>query len=929
MGQKAEKDISHYKILSEIGRGGMGEVYLAQDTTLGRKVAVKIISDEYCEDSDRLRRFVQEAKTASALNHPNIITVFEFGKHNDTHFMATEFIEGKELSRLIVEEDISLRTVLEIAIQIASALETAHSTGIIHRDIKPDNVMVRADGIVKVLDFGLAKLSHSHGKSENNDFAATREKILTDPGRILGTPNYMSPEQVRGKRVDTRTDIWSLGILLYEMIAGKVPFTGETVSDVIAAILSKELKRSSKFDGKYKSKLFSIIGKALQKNAENRFKSVSKMSDELKELKKRLLFDEELEKSEPPEEPTFTEALTKSHSNEPVESISADGVKDSLVLTEFNNLTGDVVFDGTLKMALAFTLEQSPFIKIFSDTKVRETLGLMGQPTDKTISCKIAKEVCQRQGLKAFIAGSISRLGSNYVLTLEAINAKTDEIIGRQLEQAESKEDVLKVLGTLASGMREQLGESLSSIEKFDAPLELTTSSLEALQVLTHGYDHYLQGRNLDAIPFYKRAVEIDPDFAYAYLELSALHYNTDQPKEAIEYIKRGYELRDRVSEFEKIRITVFYNSHVTGDQKKALDALSIHKKTYPNDYRAYAFLADRYIFLGQFEKAVKESRKCILLNPKALVGYWNLTQSLIGLNRFDEAKQVCRQSLDEDFAENIWAYRFLYQIALIENDEIGMKDFLPQMKDSSYEHLSLNLRAIASSSRGQIEKSEEFTRRAIDSAVRIESKGVAARLYAEQALRMIFWKTNVEDWVIDESLKSSIADLANHALELESNKLTVPFVALVYCLLGKESEGKQLINEITSEFPKDTLLNELWLPTISAIADLRNENPGSAIEQLEITERYERVGEFYPQFFRGLAFLALGKPSKSVAEFDKITQNRGQAPYSILHVFAQYQRAKITKSRREYEKFFDMFVEADENIPVITRARSEFVSLK
>ena len=879
--------ISHYKILSKLGEGGMGEVYLAQDTTLERKVAVKMLNDECCEDSERLQRFVQEAKTASALNHPNIITIFEFGRHEDHSFMATEFVEGKELSKLIANGAMNLGQILDISIQIASALETAHEAGIIHRDVKPENIMLRSDGIIKVLDFGLAKLVQTHNGSSVDNEADTREKVLTDPGRIMGTPNYMSPEQTRGKAIDARTDIWSFGVVLYEMITGQIPFPGESVSDVIAAIIHKEPNAISQITKNCPAEFEQIIEKSLKKDRGERYQTIYEVKADLEALNNRLAFENELERSNPTDKTnrssSFEEMVTKSQPITP--EFSAD-TKEALVLTEFNNLTDESVFDGTLKMALAFTLAQSPFIEIFPETSVQKTLQLMGHPQNKTVSCKLAKEVCQRRGLKAYVAGTISSLGSAYVLNLEAINAQTGAVIGRGLEQADSKEQVLKALGKATSKLREQLGEELSSIEKFDEPLELTTSSLEALQVLTQGYQYYLDGKNLDAIPFYKRAVEIDPNFAYAYIELAVLHYNTDQPKQAVEYTKRAYELKDRVSELEKFRIKVFYHSHVTGEQEKSLEALYIHKQTYPKDYRVFAFLSDRHIFLGQFEKAISPAKESIRLNPKALVGHWNLMQALIGVNRFDEAKTFYHNTIEPHFEESIWAHRFMYQIALIEDDHKAMAKYLGCL-DGQLEHLSLNLRAVTAGYYGQKEESLGLSRRAIDQAIQSNAKEVAAQYAAEDALRLAIWNTES-----DETLKN----LAKEALELERNKITLPRIALALAFHGHEAEAQKLVDEMVNESPKDTLINGLWLPTIKAAMKLHNGNSSGALKDLENTKRYERAGELYPRYLRGLAYNMAEKQEEAAIEFTYIMRHRGEAPYSILPALAQVKASNDTE---------------------------------
>ncbi len=525
-------EVSHYRILEKLGAGGMGEVYLAEDMKLGRKVAIKILSEEYTTNKDRLHRFEQEAAAASNLNHPNILTIHEVGSDDGRHFIATEYIDGVTLRQKAAEAPMEIREILDIAIQVASALEEAHSAGIVHRDIKPDNIMVRRNGYVKVLDFGLAKLTETVDRSPLDPDAASRVLFQTDSGVVLGTSHYMSPKQARGRPVDARSDIWSLGVVIYEMVAGRTPFSGETSTDVIVAITQKEPPPIARFAPNVPAELDWIVNKALRKDRDERYQTIKELLTDLRRLRQRLEFEQELERTSSPDmitkstvstvaTPTIQDRALRTAEKTVTHVSSAEylatGIKrhkiaavlitlvlvaaiaggyylyanrtqplterDTVLLTDFVNTTGEPVFDGTLKQALAVHLGQTPFLNLFPEERVRETLRFMGKSPEERITRDIGREICERQGIKAMLTGSIASIGSHYLITLEAVNPRSGDPIARENAEAESKEKVLAALGTAASNLRKKLGESLSSIQQYDVNIEqATTGSLEALK---------------------------------------------------------------------------------------------------------------------------------------------------------------------------------------------------------------------------------------------------------------------------------------------------------------------------------------------------------------------------------------------------------------------------------------------------------------
>ena len=967
-----------YEIRSLIRKGGMGEVYLAQDTQLRRQVAIKVLTAEFTQNAERLHRFEHESYAASSLNHPNILTIHEIGSQEGLHYIATEYIDGESLRDRLHHSRMPLREVLEVAIQVASALSAAHQAGIVHRDIKPENIMVRRDGYVKVLDFGLAKLTDTHARKQETEDAPTRVMIKTDPGVVMGTSFYMSPEQARAQEVDARTDIWSLGCVIYEMVTGRMPFEGPSTGDVIGLILHKEPPPLTRYEPEIPAELDRIVSKALEKDREERYQVVKDLALDLKKLKRHMQFEVELERTIAPEERSgASPAISSSDNSSKTEKAlsaqtdspaivhtasSAEYIvsqikshkktsaiigagfllaiaavlffyfrpasaltdKDTILIADFVNTTADTVFDGTLKQGLAVQLAQSPFLNVFPDARVRQTLRLMGRSPDVRVTKEIAREICQRQGLKAFLAGSINNLGTSYVITLEAVNGQSGEEIAREQVEAASKEQVLKALTQAASQLRKKLGESLSSIQKFDAPLELTTSSLEALKAYSLAFEQSSRGRSLESIPFYKRAVELDQNFAYAYASLAVQYTNTNQPKLGAEYAAKAFALRDRVSELERLRIAAFYHSFVTGDVEKQIEALEIYKRTYPRDARAPNNLSDTYNRTGQFEKGAVEAREGIRLNPNSIVGYANLGQAFMGLSRLADAKEVFEQAFHQNLDSTLF-HAVLYEIAFSAGDIAAMQQQLDWWRGKPDEYTALDKQTQSAAYSGQWQRSLDFSRTAIEMATRSETKEVAERYVVESALR---------GGVLGQCSQTKTA--LTQSARLERNNFFLTRGALALALCGDASQAQSFVDEVTRERPNDTLIHSLWVPVIQAAIEINRNNPSETIKLLESARRFEPAAEFWPQYLRGLAYLKLKSGNEAATEFQKILDNRGQATLSVLYPLADLGLARAAaltgdtgKSRKAYQDFLALWKDADSDLSVLQEAKQEYEKVK
>jgi eukaryotic-like serine/threonine-protein kinase len=958
-----------YQILRELGRGGMGEVYLAQDQKLGRRVALKLLPTRFTHDPERLHRFRQEARAASALNHPNIVMIFDIGQENERHFMATEFVEGQTLRAVLQRERFTMTQALDIAIQVSSALDAAHQAGIIHRDIKPENIMLRPDGYVKVLDFGLAKLteppSPQSGEDSGESECETRASDLpasfeTRSGMVLGTVDYMSPEQARGQKVDTRTDQFSLGVVLYELLTGRRPFSGATRNHVLVAILDEDpppLPAEVVLPG-----LQHLLSRVLAKDREQRYPNSKDLLLDLKGLKHELEFQAELARSgqssnqtHPHEtvltdesQPRVTEnrARNKRRLNVALLALAALVLatvsvfwyfnrrmplteRDTILLADFENKTGEAVFDDMLKPALAVQLEQSPFLNIYSDEQVRAALRYMSRTADERVTKEVAREICQRHGLKALLGGTIAKLGSHYVLTLEAVKAQTGEVIARQQVEAESQEQVLSSLGQATTALREKLGESLRSIQQFDTPLEqATTASLEAFKALSLGVAKSNRGNYSEAIPLYKRAVELDPTFAMAHKELAVLYNNVRQLELAAAAAEKAFTLRERVTEREKLHIESLYYLYTTMEYDRAIEALLLLKQTYPQDSFARNSLAFLYNLTGQSEKVLAEAREAMRLNPNYASPRSNLAAALAGLNRFDEARATLAQ-MSQAKLDTPQGHCGTYVIARAQGDSAAARQALAWLEQNSYEYYSSYLQAWSAAREGRMRQSANFGRQAVEQARQRNLPDLAASFAASEML------LKAGCGLCRQARQEATATLALSRIGLTRAAVPpLPGVAFALALCGEVAEAQRLAAELAARYPKATPVNAVFLPLIHATSELQRGNAAKAVQLLEAAARYDNAVGWWPTYLRGQTYLRLKQGDAAAAEFQKILDHPGWGPYpySIFLSPAQLGLARAaalvgdeTKTRKAYQDFFAAWKDADTDLPILLEAQREF----
>ena len=977
-----EDDFGRYHILRPLGEGGMGTVYLAeQREPIRRCVALKVVKLGM-DTGQVLARFANERQALAMMDHPNIARIFDAGATpKGRPYFVMEYIEGTPITQYCDGKQMTIGQRLELFLTVCRAVQHAHQKGVIHRDLKPSNVLVmEQEGapVPKVIDFGIAKAT---------DQWAVEKTLLTQFGQMVGTPEYASPEQaeVMTGDVDETSDVYSLGVLLYELLIGTVPFDaarmrqaglvemlriireeeapplsrklsamGAAAADIAAHRQTDTASLRRLVDGD----LNWITMKALEKVRERRYASVAEFAADIQRyIEHRPVL------ASPPGVLYRARKFLRRH--RPAVLGTAAGLafvllsgvtvwsllrrdspsrpklteKDTIVLADFDNKTGDPVFDDTLRQGLSVELQQSPFLTLISDRKVQQTLALMGQPKEARLTSEMAQQICERTASAAVLEGSIASVGSQYVLGLRAKNCNTGAILDQEQAVAATREDVLNSLSQIARTFRTRVGESLATVEKHSTPLaEATTPSLEALKAYSTGMKVALSSGSAAAIPFFRRAVEIDPKFAMAYANLGLRYSSVGESVLSAESTTKAWQLRDRVSDRERFFIDFTYDRQVTGNLEKAYQTLELWLQTYPRgespDPRGLMGGLSTH-GTGRFERVIEAAQERIAEDPGASPAYSNLASSYFSLGRFEEAERALQRASERGMEDPALLMR-RYSIAVLKSDTNQMDRIVALAKGNrGAEHPVANLEALALARSGRLTLARQSSSRAIDLARQAGEREVAASYQAARAV----WEAVCGNAA--EGKRNATAALA------VSNARDVQYAAgLALALSGDASRSQSLADDLEKRFPEDTFATFTYVPVLRALSALERGKPTDSVELLQIALRYELavnglnfnhfyLGGLHSAYVRGEALLPRTGMPEAAAEFQKILDHRGLVGADPIGALAHWQLGRVfalsgdkAKAKAAYEAFLALWKDADPGIPILKSAKAEYAKL-
>ncbi|HMI51203.1 MAG TPA: protein kinase [Candidatus Saccharimonadales bacterium] len=952
LGSLIGKKVSHYRVLEVIGGGGMGMVFKAEDLKLGRRVALKFLPEELADDPGSLQRLEREAQTASALNHPNICTIYEIEEYEHQPFIVMELLEGSTLLHhlsLCRARYIPVIPLLDFALQICDGLQAAHDKNIIHRDIKPANIFLTTQGPVKILDFGLAKLASTEelagiGSREVADFTSADAKQpskdadtatsrvvhgdLTRTGIAIGTAGYMSPEQVRKEKLDARTDLFSFGLVLYEMAAGRRAFTGDTAAVVHDAILNQTPAAVHDVNSTVPRGLNAVIAKALEKDRSRRYQSALEMRADLQRVRREMHPVRRQWRRSLGSAALFLVVAAAAWIYRDYRNRVTLSPDDTIVIADVSNQTGDPLFDDALNTALRVGLEQTPYLNVLASDKVSGTLKNLNLPGEAKVAPALARQVCLRTDSKMIIASSIADAGNRFRIELNAIACQSGNTIAQVREVATRRTEIVHLLGVSAVQLRGKLGEPAASLAKFNRPLEqATSSSLEAVQQLAEGYKRHLAMDIRGAIQHYQRATGLDPDFGLAYAALGAAHGTLGQLDLAAADEKKAYELRTRMTELTRFHIEDLYYDFVTGEQDKAYPVLLQWVQTFPRDVTGHNNFARCLRLLAQHDRAADEAREAARLLPTPW-SYNNSIVSSIAADRLEEARATFDEAQKRKFdTPDLRENRVL--LAFLQKDEPSMEEQWGWARGKPIGDSFLVGRSKVEAYHGQFREARRLTEQAVN-AVSTSDTHERAYTHAMAALR---------EAEVGNSAQAQ--RIAAKALASGPNRIGQLGVALAFARAGNLEQAQKLAGAISQHDPLNTVVQNFSLPTIRAAMKLHENDPAAAVEILRPTVKYDLAfadgfNDLYPAYIRGLAYLQMGEGRLASAEFQKLLDHPGIVGRTVTGALSHLQLARAHKlmgdepaARKSYEDFLSLWKDADPDIPIYQQAKAEYAKLR
>jgi serine/threonine protein kinase/tetratricopeptide (TPR) repeat protein len=930
--------ISHYELLQPIGRDGASEIFRARDLKLDREVAVKLLRSEEISRPGAVELFRREARLASLVSHPHVCAVHEWGEESGQPFLVCELLEGRALDEIIAGRPLPNDRLLDIAVQLADALNAIHRRALVHGGLKPSNVFITNDGHVKVLELGAVGAAAPERPRADAVRGSQATTVNISPPRPVPVGNlfhaYLAPEQISGSGADYRADIFSLGALFYEMATGRPAFSGETPAQTAAAITGRQPAHPRSLNRAMPAGLGRIIMRALAKDPAQRYQSAGDVFNDLKHARHGTVLLDRL-----PSRLRSRPALIAAVAGSVLVAGAAlalagrgsswwgSPAQRSLVLvSHIANGTADPDFDGTLREAVTVYLSQSPYLDIVSDERVRSTLQLMGRESSERMTHEVAQEVCQRLGLQAMLDGSVSAVGSATVVALAATDCSTGATIARRQVDVARKEDVLRAMGTITAEVREALGESRDSLARHNVPIEeATTPSMDALKAYTEGTQRRAAGRETEAIPFLERAIALDPRFALAYTTLSTLYGGLGETSRSEELARLAYENREHVSERERLFLTYQYHDRFTGDQTRAQETLQVWKRTYPRDYRPANALAVLFNRLGEYQSAAAEAEEAITRNPAHAFPQSNLAYALRGAGRFDRAREVAAQAVAKNLSTGPLR-RLLYQLSEMQGDQQTARAQLEWAATSSVGFDFTGARAQIAAFRGRMTEARKLYAETIAAANAQGFAQIGTGYAAQAALTEAVYGFQAE---ATATARQVVQSATAYEPQLRA--------ATALALAGGADEADLVIRKLRTVRPDDTLLHTAYLPAAEAAVLIERGRAAAAVEALRPAVRHERgiVAALIPAYLRGEARLRAGTPAEAAREFKVVIDNRGADPFSAIVPLAHLGLARAlvrggdtAGGRAAYDAVLRIWFAADADLPPLMAARQEAAAL-
>ncbi|HXM66164.1 MAG TPA: protein kinase [Candidatus Acidoferrum sp.] len=933
------KKVSHYRVLDVIGGGGMGMVFKAEDLKLGRLVALKFLPEEFAGDAFALKRFEREAQTASALSHPNICTIYEIEEHEGQPFIAMELLQGENLRDHLSaskQKRLPLPELLGISAQICDGLQAAHDKGIIHRDVKPANIFLCKSGTVKILDFGLAKLAGSDVVLDSAEAVRATEratpstesltKALTRTGTTAGTAQYMSPEQVRHEELDTRSDLFSFGLVVYEMACGQRAFTGQTLVEVHEAILHQPPAPARARNPVLPRSLDLVLAKALEKDRNRRYQSATALKDDLKRITREVHPARRWTRRALAAGALLAVGALSVWRYEVYRHRITLAPTDTIVLADVDNRTNDPVFDDALNNALRYEMEQTPYLNVLGLDKAYASMGQLKLAPTTRITPGIARQICSKTNSKMVVSDSIADAGNRYQLEMRAVDCGSGATLAEEQEDINSRNEVVHELGVTAVRLRSKLREPSDSLARFNQPLEKALSaSPEALQAGTQGAKLYLAGDAEGALKLNQQAVELDPNFALMYWRMGAAYLFLGNTELSAASYTHAYQLRDRLTERDRLNNEIDYYGRVTGDWEKEYSSVLRFLEVFPRDVLAHANLRAAFVHLGQPDRAADEAAETARLRPSPYY-FGSAIQSIRFASRFNEAKSWLAQA-DTLKLDNSLIRRERLIVAFATGDRDNVEKILKEEERGGYREDFLYEHSLIEIQQGRFRSAERL---------RLQALGRTSKA------------SNADWWVVFSALEDAEVGNDVQARRYEGKAAGSPLdrnskiaLALALARSGRTAEAGKLVDQISAERPEDTLVQHYFIPTIRAAIKLRQHDPAAAIDLLRGTAKYDLAftGSFdsvYPAYIRGLAYVGVGDGQSAVAQFRKLIDNPG---FSVRHVIGPLARLQLGRAqkmmgdnasaRKSYEEFLSIWKDADADVPIYRQAKAEYAQLQ